>query len=43
VGEELREGQVIIGGSLTPIVFVEPGDAIEVDLGRLGVLRLGLA
>jgi 2-keto-4-pentenoate hydratase len=38
VGEELRQGQVIIAGSLTPIVFVEPGDSIEVDLGPLGSL-----
>jgi 2-keto-4-pentenoate hydratase len=43
VGEELRQGQVIIAGSLTPIVFVEPGDSIEVDLGPLGTLAIGLA
>jgi 2-keto-4-pentenoate hydratase len=43
VGEEPREGHVIIAGSLTQIVFVEPGDAIEVDLGPLGRLALGLA
>jgi 2-keto-4-pentenoate hydratase len=43
VGEELRQGQVIIGGSLTPIVFVQPGDSIEVDLGPLGRLALALA
>jgi 2-keto-4-pentenoate hydratase len=42
-GEELREGQVIIAGSLTAIVFVEPGDRVEVDLGPLGSLRVGLA
>ena len=42
VGEELRQGQVIIAGSLTPIVFVEPGDSIEVDLGPLGTLGLRL-
>jgi len=41
-GEELRAGQVIIAGSLTPIVFVEPGDSIEVDLGSLGALALSL-
>ena len=34
---------MIIAGSLTPIVFVEPGDAVEVDLGPLGALALGLA
>jgi 2-keto-4-pentenoate hydratase len=43
VGERLREGQVIIAGSLTPIVFVEPGDSIEVELGPLGSLGLRLA
>jgi 2-keto-4-pentenoate hydratase len=43
VGEELREGQVIIAGSLTPIVFVEPGDRVEVDLGPLGSLEVRLA
>jgi 2-keto-4-pentenoate hydratase len=43
VGERLREGQVIIAGSLTPIVFVEPGDSIEVDLGPLGALALEVA
>jgi 2-keto-4-pentenoate hydratase len=42
-GEELREGHVIIAGSLTAIVFVEPGDRIEVDLGPLGSLEVGLA
>jgi len=43
VGEELQEGQVIIAGSLTPIVFVEPGDSVEVDLGSLGTLALNVA
>jgi 2-keto-4-pentenoate hydratase len=43
VGQELREGQVIIAGSLTPIVFVEPGDSVAVDLGSLGALALSLA
>jgi 2-oxo-hept-3-ene-1,7-dioate hydratase len=43
VGEQLREGQVIIAGSLTPIVFVEPGDSVEVDLGPLGALVLQIA
>jgi 2-oxo-hept-3-ene-1,7-dioate hydratase len=43
VGEELREGQVVIAGSLTPIVLVEPGDSIEVDLGPLGGLALEVA
>jgi 2-keto-4-pentenoate hydratase len=40
VGQVPHEGQVVIAGSLTPIVFVEPGDEIEVDLGRLGSLGL---
>jgi 2-keto-4-pentenoate hydratase len=40
VGETLRPGQVIIAGSLTPIVFVEPGDKIEVGLGPLGTLAV---
>jgi 2-keto-4-pentenoate hydratase len=43
VGERLAEGQVIIAGSLTPIVFVEPGDGIEVQLGPLGSLAISLA
>jgi 2-keto-4-pentenoate hydratase len=43
VGQELRQGQVIIAGSLTPIVFVEPGDSIEVELGPLGSLDLRFA
>jgi 2-keto-4-pentenoate hydratase len=42
VGEELRDGQVIIAGALTPIVFVGSGDTIEVDLGPLGALVLSL-
>ena len=40
-GEALDAGQVIIGGSLTPIVWVQPGDSVQVDLGRLGLLRAG--
>jgi 2-keto-4-pentenoate hydratase len=43
LGEKLREGQVIIAGSLTSIVFVEPGDRVEVDLGPLGSLAFSLA
>jgi 2-keto-4-pentenoate hydratase len=42
VGEAPREGQVIIAGTLTPIVFVDAGDVIEVDLGPLGALGLSL-
>jgi 2-keto-4-pentenoate hydratase len=40
-GETLDAGQVIIAGSLTPIVWVQPGDSVELDLGRLGKLRAG--
>jgi 2-keto-4-pentenoate hydratase len=43
VGRELGAGQVIIAGSLTPLVPVAPGDRVEVDLGPLGALRLSLA
>jgi 2-keto-4-pentenoate hydratase len=39
-GEHLREGDRIIGGSLTPQVPVEPGDEVGVDLGRLGRLNV---
>ena len=42
VGERLEAGQVIIAGSLTPIVFVGPGDRVEVGLGPLGTLGLAL-
>ncbi len=43
VREEPREGQVIIAGSLTPIVFVERSDSVEVDLEQLGALTLEFA
>lgn len=39
-GVSLDEGQVIIAGSLTPIVWVEPDDDVEVDLGSLGRLQV---
>jgi 2-keto-4-pentenoate hydratase len=42
-GERVRPGEVIIAGSLTPIVFVEPGDSVEVDLGPLGRLAVEFA
>ena len=42
-GESLDEGQVIIAGSLTPIVWVEPGDDVEVDLGSLGRLQVSFS
>jgi 2-keto-4-pentenoate hydratase len=40
-GEALLEGDRIISGSLTTIVWVEPGDRAEVDLGPLGKLAVG--
>ena len=39
-GESLRPGDRIICGIITPIVPVEPGDAVTVEFGALG--RLGL-
>jgi len=38
-GGALAAGDVIISGSLTPIVWVEAGDRVEVDLGPLGKLE----
>jgi len=42
-GERLCAGDRIIAGSLGRLVFVEPGDVVAADLGRLGcvTLRLG--
>ena len=40
VGERVEPGQVIIAGSLTPVVFVEPGERVEVALGPLGNIAL---
>jgi 2-keto-4-pentenoate hydratase len=40
-GGEVKPGDVIIAGSLTPPVPVEPGQDVAVDLGPLGSLRLG--
>lgn len=37
-GESLHPGDRIICGIITPIVPVEPGDAVTVDLGPLGSL-----
>jgi 2-keto-4-pentenoate hydratase len=42
-GEALLEGDRIISGSLTRIVWVEPGDRAEVDLGPLGALAVGFS
>jgi 2-keto-4-pentenoate hydratase len=41
-GEQLRTGDRIIAGSLGRLVFVEPGDAVVADLGRLGNVTLHL-
>jgi 2-keto-4-pentenoate hydratase len=43
VGRRPAPGQVVIAGSLTPMVAVQAGDRIEVDLQRLGALALGLS
>jgi 2-keto-4-pentenoate hydratase len=37
-GERLCAGDVIIAGSLTPIVWVEPGDRVDVSVRPLGRL-----
>jgi 2-keto-4-pentenoate hydratase len=39
-GESLRPGDRIICGIITPLVPVEPGDAVSVDFGSLGSVRL---
>ncbi len=39
-GERLLVGDRIISGSLTPPVWVEPGDVASVDFGPLGALTL---
>jgi 2-keto-4-pentenoate hydratase len=40
-GEALLAGDRIISGSLTRIVWVEPGDRAEIELGPLGSLAVG--
>jgi 2-keto-4-pentenoate hydratase len=42
-GESLRAGDVVICGSLTPIVGVGPGDEAIVRFGALGELRVTFA
>jgi 2-keto-4-pentenoate hydratase len=42
-GAEIKPGEVIIAGSLTPPVPVSPGDRFEVDLGPLGSLAVAFA
>jgi 2-keto-4-pentenoate hydratase len=39
-GLRLDAGDVVIAGSLTPIVPVEPGSKVEVEIGTLGTLAL---
>jgi 2-oxo-3-hexenedioate decarboxylase len=41
-GERLHADDRIICGVITPIVPVGPGDAVEVDFGPLGLLRLSV-
>jgi 2-keto-4-pentenoate hydratase len=41
-GEQLRTGDRIIAGSLGRLFFVEPGDVVVADLGRLGNVTLHL-
>ena len=42
-GEELRAGDVIIAGSLTPPQPVRPGERVDVGLGPLGALTVHIA
>ncbi len=42
-GEELRSGDVIIAGSLTPPQPVSPGERVDVGLGPLGSLAVSIA
>ena len=41
-GEELRSGDVIIAGSLTPPQPVQPGERVDVGLGPLGALTVSI-
>jgi len=41
-GEELRTGDVIIAGSLTPPQPVRPGERVDVGLGPLGSLTVSI-
>jgi 2-keto-4-pentenoate hydratase len=42
VGERLRAGQVVITGSVVPPVRIAPDQAVAIDLGPLGGLRVQL-
>jgi 2-keto-4-pentenoate hydratase len=39
-GEHLRAGQVVLTGTLTPVVSVAAGDTLVADLGALGSVRV---
>jgi 2-keto-4-pentenoate hydratase len=39
-GGEVKAGEIVIAGSITPPVPVEPGQEVDVDLGPLGSLGL---
>lgn len=39
-GEQLRAGQVVLTGTLTPVVAVGAGDTLVADLGELGSVRV---
>ncbi|HSC91476.1 MAG TPA: fumarylacetoacetate hydrolase family protein [Gaiellaceae bacterium] len=41
-GEELREGEVVIAGSVVPPLEVRPGDRVRYELKPLGTLELTL-
>ncbi len=38
-GRTLEKGQVILSGSFTKPVMVSPGDSIEVDFGKFGIVK----
>lgn len=42
-GRELRDGEVVIAGSVVPPVRVEPGQSWHFDLGPLGALSVAFA
>jgi 2-keto-4-pentenoate hydratase len=42
-GAALRAGDVVIAGSVVPIVWVAPGEHVVCDLGPLGMLDVHFA
>jgi 2-keto-4-pentenoate hydratase len=42
-GEQLRAGQIVLSGTLTPVVPVAAGDTLVADLGELGSVRVKFA